>query len=68
MSFNNYGSAAATTTELKRIDRQRVRYVPITEPVLRAKKFRLYPTAQEKKILHKWINAARRTYNECLRV
>ncbi|KAK9330372.1 hypothetical protein V1520DRAFT_369574 [Lipomyces starkeyi] len=29
--------------------------------------YRLYPTAEEKKILVKWIGAARWTYNECLR-
>ncbi|KAK9493207.1 hypothetical protein V1508DRAFT_354051, partial [Lipomyces doorenjongii] len=28
---------------------------------------RLYPTAEEKEILVKWIGAARWTYNECLR-
>ncbi|KAK9233831.1 hypothetical protein V1525DRAFT_392076 [Lipomyces kononenkoae] len=37
------------------------------EPGLRVKKFRVYPTAQEKTILRKWFEAARWTYNECLR-
>ncbi|KAK9488085.1 hypothetical protein V1527DRAFT_458161 [Lipomyces starkeyi] len=38
-----------------------------TEPASKAKRYRLYPTAEEKKILVKWIGAARWTYNECLR-
>ncbi|KAJ8100094.1 putative transposase DNA-binding domain-containing protein [Lipomyces tetrasporus] len=37
------------------------------EPAAKAKRHRLYPTAEEKKILVKWIGAARWTYNECLR-
>ncbi|KAK9319454.1 putative transposase DNA-binding domain-containing protein [Lipomyces orientalis] len=37
------------------------------EPALRVKRFRVYPTAQEKDILRKWFGAARWTYNECLR-
>ncbi|KAK9351256.1 hypothetical protein V1523DRAFT_28847 [Lipomyces doorenjongii] len=37
------------------------------ESGLRVKKFRVYPTAQEKTILSKWFWAARWTYNECLR-
>ncbi|KAK9488756.1 hypothetical protein V1527DRAFT_456102 [Lipomyces starkeyi] len=31
------------------------------------KKIRLYPTAEEKHILERWIGTARWTYNECLR-
>ncbi|ODQ75789.1 hypothetical protein LIPSTDRAFT_1213, partial [Lipomyces starkeyi NRRL Y-11557] len=31
------------------------------------KRYRLYPTAEEKKILVEWIGAARWTYNVCLR-
>ncbi|KAK9372445.1 uncharacterized protein V1513DRAFT_460578 [Lipomyces chichibuensis] len=37
------------------------------EPTAKAKRYRLYPTAEDKKILVKWIGAARWTYNECLR-
>ncbi|KAJ8101285.1 hypothetical protein POJ06DRAFT_281117 [Lipomyces tetrasporus] len=37
------------------------------EPAAKAKRHRLYPTAEEKKILVKWIGAARWKYNECLR-
>jgi hypothetical protein len=37
------------------------------EPASKAKRYRLYPTAEEKKILLKWIGAACWKYNECLR-
>ncbi|KAK9375264.1 putative transposase DNA-binding domain-containing protein [Lipomyces chichibuensis] len=37
------------------------------EPAAKAKRYRLYPTAEEKRILVEWIGAARWTYNECLR-
>ncbi|KAJ8099848.1 putative transposase DNA-binding domain-containing protein [Lipomyces tetrasporus] len=33
----------------------------------KARKIRLYPTAEQKKILLNWMGAARWTYNECLR-
>ncbi|KAK9495165.1 hypothetical protein V1508DRAFT_411099 [Lipomyces doorenjongii] len=36
-------------------------------PELKSKKLRLYPTAQERDILVKWIGTAFWTYNECLR-
>ncbi|KAK9314229.1 putative transposase DNA-binding domain-containing protein [Lipomyces starkeyi] len=39
----------------------------VKEPAAKAKRYRLYPTAEEKKILVEWIGAARWTYNECLR-
>ncbi|KAK9345233.1 putative transposase DNA-binding domain-containing protein [Lipomyces starkeyi] len=39
----------------------------MNEPALKTKKFRLYPTAQEKVIVRKWFGGARWTYNECLR-
>ncbi|KAK9322454.1 hypothetical protein V1517DRAFT_136264 [Lipomyces orientalis] len=37
------------------------------QPVLRARRYRLYPTTEEKEILVRWIGAARWTFNECLR-
>ncbi|KAK9367376.1 putative transposase DNA-binding domain-containing protein [Lipomyces kononenkoae] len=37
------------------------------EPALKTRKYRLYPTASEKEILVKWIEAARWTFNKCLR-
>ncbi|KAK9245499.1 putative transposase DNA-binding domain-containing protein [Lipomyces tetrasporus] len=37
------------------------------QPALKARRYRLYPTAEEKEILVRWIGAARWTFNECLR-
>ncbi|KAK9240712.1 putative transposase DNA-binding domain-containing protein [Lipomyces kononenkoae] len=38
------------------------------QPALKTRRYRLYPTTAEKEILVKWIEAARWTFNECLRV
>ena len=35
-------------------------------PMMRARKVRIYPTAEERKILRKWMGTARWTYNQCL--
>ncbi|KAK9389109.1 hypothetical protein V1515DRAFT_531724 [Lipomyces mesembrius] len=37
------------------------------EVAQKSKKVKLYPTAEEKNILERWIGTARWTYNECLR-
>jgi hypothetical protein len=35
-------------------------------PMMRVRKVRIYPTAEEGKILRKWMGTARWTYNQCL--